>query len=258
MHGTSTRRTGTPTYGRRRQRNGTCGSIPPRGRAAASGPSRASACSTSPVATGSTRGGWSSWAPAHRHGDPTSRSRCSGACSSPQHRGERGHRVPALRRHRRRGAARARPRGVRCGGLQYGPDGRPRDRPAGGVPAVAPGGERPFRLLDHAPLLQPARDAVRGRGRVRGRRPRVPSRCLHVPLPDGGERRGRGDRQPGQPANQLYFDRPLSQLLAPFFAAGLALDGIEEPAFPEGEEADGPGWRTTPELPPFLVARLRR
>ena len=69
---------------------------------------------------------------------------------------------------------------------------------------------------------------------------------------------GEGVAIHGQPANQLYFDRPLAQLLAPFFAAGLALDGIEEPAFPEGEQGDGPGWRTTPELPPFLVARLRR
>jgi SAM-dependent methyltransferase len=69
---------------------------------------------------------------------------------------------------------------------------------------------------------------------------------------------GEGVAIHGQPANQLYFDRPLSELLAPFFAAGLALDGIEEPAFPEGEQADGPGWRTTPDLPPFLVARLRR
>jgi SAM-dependent methyltransferase len=68
---------------------------------------------------------------------------------------------------------------------------------------------------------------------------------------------GEGVAIEGQPANQLYFDRPLSLLFAPFFAAGLALDALEEPAFPEGEAGSGLGWKGMPELPPILVARLR-
>jgi SAM-dependent methyltransferase len=62
----------------------------------------------------------------------------------------------------------------------------------------------------------------------------------------------------GQPVNQRYFDRPLSLLFAPFFAAGLALDGLVEPAFPEGEAGAGLGWNAMPELPPCLAVRLRR
>jgi hypothetical protein len=31
----------------------------------------------------------------------------------------------------------------------------------------------------------------------------------------------------GQPAKQLYFDRPLNGLLRPFFESGLAVDGLE-------------------------------
>jgi 2-polyprenyl-3-methyl-5-hydroxy-6-metoxy-1,4-benzoquinol methylase len=62
----------------------------------------------------------------------------------------------------------------------------------------------------------------------------------------------------GQPAKQYYFDRPLHQLLNPFFAAGLAMNAIEEPAFPE----DSPGrffdWANYPQIPPVLVARLCR
>jgi SAM-dependent methyltransferase len=68
---------------------------------------------------------------------------------------------------------------------------------------------------------------------------------------------GEGVAITGQPVNQLYFDRPLSLLFAPFFASGLALDALEEPAFPPGEDEERM-WRGTPELPPFLAARLRR
>lgn len=68
---------------------------------------------------------------------------------------------------------------------------------------------------------------------------------------------GEGVAIQGQPVNQWYFDRPLSLLLDPFFREGLALDGLEEPAFPPGEHEERL-WRGTPELPPFLAARLRR
>jgi SAM-dependent methyltransferase len=68
---------------------------------------------------------------------------------------------------------------------------------------------------------------------------------------------GEGVAITGQPVNQLYFDRPLSLLFAPFFAAGLALDALEEPAFPPGEGEDELDWRSVPELPPILVVRLR-
>ncbi len=62
----------------------------------------------------------------------------------------------------------------------------------------------------------------------------------------------------GQPAKQLYFDRPLNGLLRPFFESGLAVDGLEEPVFPE---PDGPvplTWDALPEIPPVLAVRLRR
>ena len=62
----------------------------------------------------------------------------------------------------------------------------------------------------------------------------------------------------GQPAKQLYFDRPLNGLLRPFFESGLAVDGLEEPAFPQ---PDGPvplTWDALPEIPPVLAVRLRR
>ena len=69
---------------------------------------------------------------------------------------------------------------------------------------------------------------------------------------------GEGVAIDGQPVNHLYFDRPLSLLLGPFLEAGLALDGLEEPAFPPGAVEASPGWAGVPEIPPVLVARLRR
>lgn len=61
----------------------------------------------------------------------------------------------------------------------------------------------------------------------------------------------------GQPAKQLYFDRPLHGLLAPFLAAGMVLDGIEEPAFSPGTRSASMKWEMLPEIPPVLVCRLR-
>lgn len=64
----------------------------------------------------------------------------------------------------------------------------------------------------------------------------------------------------GQPQPQLYFDRPLYQLLGAGFAAGFVVDALEERAFP----ADSPpgrnplGWNGNfSEIPPVLVVRMR-
>ena len=63
----------------------------------------------------------------------------------------------------------------------------------------------------------------------------------------------------GQPKVQWYFHRTLSDLLGPAFAAGLVMDGIEEPYLPPDTE---PGSRTLSwikfqEIPPVLGVRLR-
>jgi 2-polyprenyl-3-methyl-5-hydroxy-6-metoxy-1,4-benzoquinol methylase len=64
----------------------------------------------------------------------------------------------------------------------------------------------------------------------------------------------------GQPRPQLYFHRPLQQLLGAGLDAGFVLDGLEERAFPP----DHPAGRSPlswggnfAEIPPVLVARLR-
>jgi len=62
----------------------------------------------------------------------------------------------------------------------------------------------------------------------------------------------------GQPVPQFYFDRPLSELLRPFFDAGMALDALEEPTFAPGDAPGrAMGWSELPEIPPVLVGRLR-
>jgi 2-polyprenyl-3-methyl-5-hydroxy-6-metoxy-1,4-benzoquinol methylase len=64
----------------------------------------------------------------------------------------------------------------------------------------------------------------------------------------------------GQPKPQLYFHRPLQELLGAGFQAGFFLDGLEERAFPP----DHPPGRNPlawsgkfSEIPPALVARMR-
>jgi 2-polyprenyl-3-methyl-5-hydroxy-6-metoxy-1,4-benzoquinol methylase len=70
-------------------------------------------------------------------------------------------------------------------------------------------------------------------------------------------RREEGIALLGQPRLQLYFDRSFTGLLSPFFEAGLQMDGIEEPAFPDtGDESLS--WDAMPDIPPVVVARLRR
>jgi SAM-dependent methyltransferase len=71
-------------------------------------------------------------------------------------------------------------------------------------------------------------------------------------------RRSEGVAMLGQPVTHLYFDRSLSGLLGPFLAAGLVLDGLEEPAFPAADAGEELNWSGLPEFPPVLVGRLRR
>ena len=70
---------------------------------------------------------------------------------------------------------------------------------------------------------------------------------------------GKGMGMPGEPNPHYYFHRPLHELLGACFAAGFALDGLEEPAF----SADDVGTRSLSWLnfsrfhrysPPALIA----
>lgn len=62
-----------------------------------------------------------------------------------------------------------------------------------------------------------------------------------------------------EPAPHYYYHRPLGQLLGEAFAAGLVLDGIEEPAYPP--DAANPArpliWDNFPQIPPVMAMRLR-
>jgi SAM-dependent methyltransferase len=75
---------------------------------------------------------------------------------------------------------------------------------------------------------------------------------LHVPP-------GKGAGMPGEPAPHWYFHRPLAELLGACFAAGLVIDGLEEPAFgPEHQAPDRPlSWLNFTDFPPALVLRAR-
>jgi SAM-dependent methyltransferase len=64
----------------------------------------------------------------------------------------------------------------------------------------------------------------------------------------------------GQPEPHPYFHLPLGALLAPAFAAGLVLDGLEETAFPPGQKSGSLplSWSGAfSDLPAVLIARLR-
>ncbi len=61
----------------------------------------------------------------------------------------------------------------------------------------------------------------------------------------------------GEPSPHYYYHRPLHALLSPAFEAGLVLDAIEEPAFPEQQgEPLRLSWKSYPQIPPVLTARL--
>jgi 2-polyprenyl-3-methyl-5-hydroxy-6-metoxy-1,4-benzoquinol methylase len=69
----------------------------------------------------------------------------------------------------------------------------------------------------------------------------------------------KGSGAPNEPAPHYYYHRPLHQLLGEAFAAGLVLDGIEEPSFDkEGADSARPLlWQSLWQIPPILVCRLR-
>jgi SAM-dependent methyltransferase len=67
----------------------------------------------------------------------------------------------------------------------------------------------------------------------------------------------RGVGAPGEPAPHYYYHRPLSQLLGEAFAAGLVLDGVEEPGFPQEPEPRPLSWASVWQMPPVLAGRLR-
>jgi 2-polyprenyl-3-methyl-5-hydroxy-6-metoxy-1,4-benzoquinol methylase len=62
-----------------------------------------------------------------------------------------------------------------------------------------------------------------------------------------------------EPAPHYVYHRPLQALFGEAFAAGLVLDGLDEPAL--RPEEYGPGhplsWSVLPQIPPVLAARLR-
>ena len=62
----------------------------------------------------------------------------------------------------------------------------------------------------------------------------------------------------GQPEPHWYFPRTLTEVLTPFFEAGWALDGIEEPSFPSTMATpDRPySWTNFAGIPPVIVLRL--
>jgi hypothetical protein len=67
----------------------------------------------------------------------------------------------------------------------------------------------------------------------------------------------KGVALPGQPVEQWYFHRSLSDILRAFFDHGFALDALEEPLVdPDRGSAGSPGYVYT-EVPGVLVARLR-
>jgi len=63
-----------------------------------------------------------------------------------------------------------------------------------------------------------------------------------------------------QPEPHYTFHRPIGALLASVFAAGFVVDGFEEPAYPPGATGakNAFAWKKRPEIPPALVARLRK
>jgi 2-polyprenyl-3-methyl-5-hydroxy-6-metoxy-1,4-benzoquinol methylase len=59
-----------------------------------------------------------------------------------------------------------------------------------------------------------------------------------------------------QPRPHTMFHRPLHVLLNACFAAGLVVDGLEEPVFPDGVTGSSPlSWINYREIPPALVVR---
>jgi SAM-dependent methyltransferase len=68
----------------------------------------------------------------------------------------------------------------------------------------------------------------------------------------------KGVEMEGQPEPHFFFHRPFHTLLGACFAAGLVLDGLEEPAFDNRTGDFALRWGNCVEIPPILVARLRK
>ncbi|KAI8630740.1 S-adenosyl-L-methionine-dependent methyltransferase [Xylariaceae sp. FL1651] len=69
----------------------------------------------------------------------------------------------------------------------------------------------------------------------------------------------RGVAKYGQPVQQIYYHRPLHELFSVFFAAGLAMDAMEEPAFKaeDGTPERIESFSNYTELPTVLAFRMR-
>ena len=64
----------------------------------------------------------------------------------------------------------------------------------------------------------------------------------------------------GQPSQQPYFHRSLTELFTTAFDRGWVLDGIREPSFGDRGDPDSESrlsWDDLPDIPPVLVARMR-
>jgi len=69
---------------------------------------------------------------------------------------------------------------------------------------------------------------------------------------------GRGAGMPGESLTHWYFHRPLQSLFGAFFAAGFAIDGLEEPRFATRDPDEHRlTWSNMTGIPPVLVARAR-
>jgi 2-polyprenyl-3-methyl-5-hydroxy-6-metoxy-1,4-benzoquinol methylase len=64
----------------------------------------------------------------------------------------------------------------------------------------------------------------------------------------------------GEPTSHTNYHRPLHALIGEAFAAGLILDGLEEPAFPrvDSDSVRPLTWDSVWQFPPVLTMRLRR
>lgn len=65
-----------------------------------------------------------------------------------------------------------------------------------------------------------------------------------------------GAGMPGEPTPHWYFHRPLHELFGAFFAAGFAINGLEEPRLVTPDpDPHRLTWRNMPDIPPVLIAR---
>ncbi|KAL2107955.1 hypothetical protein VUR80DRAFT_4450 [Thermomyces stellatus] len=106
-----------------------------------------------------------------------------------------------------------------------------------------------FITLDATSKIEVRRDPDSGRTTVT--RSGVITQYLHVPP-------YRGVAHDGQPTWQLYFHRPLHELLGMFFKAGLVLDVLEEPHVSGKENMDLRNPADDLQIPVLIAFRLQR